>query len=54
MDECKVEVEAVGEGRGTLGAAGVRGDDDGVFVVEVFADVAEGCGLGVEAGKGGG
>lgn len=49
MDQCEVEVEAVGERSGTLGAPGVGGDDDGVFVVEVLADVAEGCGLSVEA-----
>lgn len=51
VDQREVEVEAVGERCGAFGAAGVRGDDDGVFVVEVFADVAEGCGFGVEAGR---
>lgn len=48
MDEGKVEVEAVGESGGTLGASGVGRDDDGVLVVEVLADVAEGEGLSVK------
>lgn len=49
VDQGEVEVEAVGKSGGTLGAAGVWGDDDGVFVVEVLADVAERCGFRVEA-----
>lgn len=49
VDQGEVEVETVGESGGTLGAAGVGGDDDGVFIVEVLADVAESCRFRVEA-----
>lgn len=49
MDESKVEVEAVGKCGGTLGTTGVWRHNDGVLVIEVFADVAEGEGFGVEA-----
>lgn len=50
MDEREIEVETVSESCCTLGTSSVWGDDDGVFVVEVFADVAEGCWFCVEAG----
>lgn len=49
MDQCEIEVETVGEGGGTLGSSGIGGYDNGVFVVEVLADVTEGEGLCVEA-----
>lgn len=51
MDEREVEVEAVGESGCTFGTAGIGGDNDGIFVVEVFADVAEGSGFCIEAGR---
>lgn len=48
VDQGEGEVEAVGEGGGALGAAGVGGDHDAVFYGEVFLDPAEDGGLGVE------
>lgn len=49
MNEGEVQVQSVGESGGTLCSAGVGRDDHGVLVVEVFADVAEGEGFGVQA-----
>lgn len=48
VDECKGQVETVGEGRGALGAAGVGGDNDAVFDGEIFLDPTQDRGLGVE------
>lgn len=48
VDEREGHVEAVGHGRGALGAAGVGGDDDERRDVEVLRDPLEDRGLGVE------
>ena len=48
VDQGEGHVEAVGHGRGALGAPGVRGDDDEVVDVEVLADPLEDGRLGVQ------
>lgn len=48
VDQREVQVQSVGQRSGTLGTTGVRGDDDGVLVLDVLLDVAYHTWLGIQ------
>lgn len=48
VNERKAGIQTVGDGSGTLGAAGIRGDDDNLVDVPILSDPAKDRRLGVE------